>query len=200
MSVDDLPSRKVNPGPGGQGRSHYVVGARGIKIIEELSGRGCHLTTIARALRMSKDAFQACRARQPEVEEAYQRGLAIEHDALTGNLRKLADECNVVANLFLLKTRHGYREGEPLEVNVSVNAGGVLVVPADMTVEEYLARKAAAGELDPMPPMRDVTPAPRSFTPEPIEHLPEAPVPGSRPVPSGTTIAPFPGPRTRRGD
>ncbi len=81
----------------------------------------------------------------------------------------------------------------------------MLVVPAEMTVEEYIAQKAAAGELDPMPPMRDVTPAPRNFLPEPLEHLPEAPVPGSRepaprPVPSGTTIAPFPGPRTRRGD
>jgi len=194
MSVDDLPSRKVNPGPGGSGRSHYVVGARGIKIIEELAGRGCHLTTIARALRMSVDAFKACRARQPEVEEAYQRGLGTEHDALVSNLRTAADTGNVVANIFLLKARHAYREGEPLEVNVSVNAGGVLVVPADMTVEEYLAQKAAAGEIDPMPPMRDVTP--RNVMPEPIEHLPEAPLPSSRPepdpaprrTPSGTRI------------
>ena len=193
MSVDDLPSRKVNPGPGGQGRSHYVVGARGIKIIEELAGRGCHLTTIARALRMSVDAFKACRARQPEVEEAYQRGLGTEHDALVSNLRTAADTGNVVANIFLLKARHAYREGEPLEVNVSVNAGGVLVVPADMTVEEYLRRKAEAGEIDPMP-MRDVTP--RNVMPEPIEHLPESPMPGTRPepdpaprrTPSGTRI------------
>ena len=200
MSVDDLPSRKVNPGPGGSGRSHYVVGVRGIKIIEELSARGCHQTTIAKALRMSVDSFKACRARQPEVEEAYQRGLGTEHDALVSNLRAAANEGNVVANIFLLKARHAYREGEPLEVNVSVNAGGVLVVPADMTVEEYLAMKAAAGEIDPMPPMRDVTPAPRSFIPEPIEHMPEAPIPGSRPSPSGTTIAPFPGLRGERGD
>ena len=198
MSVDDLPSRKVNPGPGGQGRSHYVVGARGVKIIEELAGRGCHLSTIARALRMSVDAFKACRARQPEVEEAYQRGLGTEHDALVSNLRTAANAGNVVANLFLLKTRHGYREGEPLEVNVSVNTGGVLVVPADMTVEEYIARKAAAGEIDPMPPMRDVTP--RNVMPEPIEHLPEAPIPGSRPAPTGTTIAPFPASRITRGE
>ena len=199
MSVD-LPSCKVNPGPGGQGRSHFVVGARGIKIIEELSARGCHLTTIARALRMSKDALQACRQRQPEVEEAYQRGLATEHDALVSNLRTAANEGNVVANLFLLKARHGYREGVPLEINTTVNMGGVLVVPAEMTVEEYLAMKAAAGEIDPMPPMRDVTPAPRSFIPEPIEHLPEAPIPGSRPSPSGTTIAPFPTSRVSRGE
>lgn len=194
MPVDDLPSRKVSPGPGGQGRSHYVVGARGIKIIEELAGRGCHLTTIARALRMSVDAFKACRARQPEVEEAYQRGLGTEHDALVSNLRAAANEGNVVANIFLLKARHAYREGEPLEVNTTINMGGVLVVPADMTVEDYIARKAAAGELDPMPPMRDVTP--RNAMPEPIEHLPEAPIPSSRPeadpaprrTPSGTRI------------
>ncbi|SNR59891.1 hypothetical protein EYF88_13885 [Paracoccus sediminis] len=187
MSVDDLPSRKVS---GKVGRPHYVVGARGIKIIEELSARGCHLTTIAKALRMSVDAFKACRARQPEVEEAYQRGLGTEHDALVSNLRLAANAGNVVANIFLLKARHAYREGEPLEVNVSVNAGGVLVVPADMTVEEYLARKAEAGEIDPMPPMRDVTPAPRSLIPEPIEHLPEAPMPDPAPrrTPSGTRV------------
>ena len=202
MSSDDLPSRKVNPGPGGQGRSHYVVGARGIKIIEELSARGCHLTTIARALRMSKDALQACRARQPEVEEAYQRGLATEHDALVSNLRTAANEGNVVANLFLLKARHGYREGVPLEINTTVNMGGVLVVPAEMTVEEYLARKQAEGMLDVTPPHRNQVPAPvgQYIMPEPIEHMPEAPVPGSRPTPMGTPIAPFRSSRMTRGE
>jgi hypothetical protein len=202
MSVDDLPSRKVNPGPGGVGRSHFVVGARGIKIIEELAGRGCHLTTIARALRMSIDAFKACRARQPEVEEAYQRGLATEHDALVSNLRTAANEGNVVANLFLLKARHGYREGVPLEINTTVNMGGVLVVPADMTVEEYLARKQAEGMIDVTPPQRNHPPATagQNIMPEPIEHLPEAPIPGSRPPASGTVIAPFPGSRSLWGE
>jgi len=45
-----------------------------------------------------------------------------------------------------------------------------------------------------MPPMRDVTP--RNVMPEPIEHLPEAPMPGTRTepdpaprrTPSGTRI------------
>ena len=202
MPSDDLPSRKVNPGPGGSGRSHFVVGARGIKIIEELSARGCHLTTIARALRMSKDALQACRARQLEVEEAYQRGLATEHDALVSNLRSAANEGNVVANLFLLKARHGYREGVPLEINTTVNMGGVLVVPAEMTVEEYLARNQAEVMIDVTPPHRNHPPAPvgQNIMPEPIELLPEAPIPGSRPTPSGTVIAPFPGPRGPWGE
>lgn len=187
MSTDDLPVRLTGPGRGGQGRSSFKVGAKGLKIIEELTGRGCSLTTVARVLRMSRDTLREVRMRQPEVEEAYQRGLAIEHDALTSNLRTLADSGNVVANLFLLKSRHGYREGEPLEVNVAVNAG-VLVVPAEMTVEEYLARKAEAGEIE---PMRDVTPPPRNLMPNPIEHLPEAPVPSPEPArrtPSGTRV------------
>ncbi len=188
MPTDDLPVRLTGPGKGGQGRSSFKVGAKGLKIIEDLTGRGCSLTTIAKVLRMSRDTLREVRMRQPEAEEAYQRGLATEHDALTSNLRRLADDGNVVANLFLLKARHGYREGEPLEVNVAVNTGGVLVVPADMTVEEYLARKQEAGEIE---PMRDVTPRPRNLMPEPIEHLPEAPVPSPEPTrrtPTGTRI------------
>ncbi len=202
MPTDDTPAVYTTPrGPGSRnGRPHYVIGAKGLKIIEELSARGCHLTTIAKALRMSVDAFKACRARQPEVEEAYQRGWGTEHDALVSNLRAAADTGNVVADIFLLKARHAYREGEPLEVNVSVNAGGVLVVPADMTVEEYLARKAEAGEIDPMP-IRDVTPGRHYTPPEAIEHLPEAPIPGTRPEEAAPAPRRTPsGTRLERGD
>lgn len=80
----------------------------------------------------------------------------------------------------------------------AVDLGGVLVVPADMSVEDYIARKTAAGEIDTSPPMpmRDVTPAPRSLMPEPIEHLPEAPIPGSEPAPRRTPS----GTRLERGD
>ena len=178
--LDNLPARRVvNPV---NGKSAFKVGTRGLRIVEELSARGCSTVTIAKALRMSRDAFLACRRRQPEVEEAMERGRAVEHDALVSNLRTLADGGNVVANLFLLKTRHGYREGEPPEVNLTVHTGGVLVVPARQTVEEYLEAKRAAGEIDPEPPMRDVTPGLRHYTPpEPIEYMAEAPTPSSRP-------------------
>ena len=193
MPTDDLPVRLTGPGKGGQGRSSFKVGAKGLKIIEDLTGRGCSLTTIAKVLRMSRDTLREVRMRQPEVEEAYQRGLATEHDALTSNLRRLADEGNVVANLFLLKARHGYREGESLEVNVAVNTGGVLVVPADISVEDYIRQKQEAGEIE---PMRDVTPRPRSLMPEPIEHPPEAPMPQPEPAPRRTPS----GTRVTRGD
>lgn len=139
----DLPARLVPPGPGDLGRSHWHVTELGLAVVEELAGRGCHVATIARALGMSKDAFKSCRDRQPEVDDAYHRGLAREHDQLVSNLRTAADDGNIVANIFLLKARHQYREGEALEanLNLSVNSGGVLVVPQRQSVEEFLAEQ-----------------------------------------------------------
>jgi hypothetical protein len=106
-----------------------------------------------------------------------------------------------VASIFLLRARHGYQSNEGVDVHV--HTGGVLVVPAEMTVEQYLEMKRAEGD------MIDVTPSARpALYPGhapladlgPVVHDP-APEPApSRPVPSGTTIAPFPGPRATRGD
>lgn len=168
---DNLPARLVPPEPGETGRSHWRVTPLGIALVEELAGRGCHVSTIARALGMSKDAFRSCRDRQPEVDDAYHAGLAREHDALVGNLRNLADEGNVVANIFLLKARHQYREGEALEanLNVSLNTGGVLVVPPKMSVAEFLEERRRAGEL-PLGPRPDaVERIPGQREPETIE-------------------------------
>lgn len=154
--LDTLPAARVVDD---RGKSLYRVGARGLKVVEELAARGCNITTIARALRMSRDSFIAVRRRQPEVEEAYIRGLAVEHDKLVSNLRTMADEGNLVANIFLLKSRHAYREGEPMEVNVNVKTGGVLVVPEKLSVAEYIEQKRREGELEGPGEMIDVTPA-----------------------------------------
>ena len=150
MSEEKLPARLVPPEPGAGGRSHWRVTELGLALVEELAGRGVHVATIARALGMSKDAFRSCRDRQPEVDDAYHAGLAREHDALVGNLREAADEGNIVANIFLLKARHQYREGEALEANLSlsVNTGGVLVVPNKMTMEEFLEAQRETGTYD----------------------------------------------------
>ena len=42
--------------------------------------------------------------------------------------------------MFLLKARHGYREGQQFEsnVNLSIDTGGVLMVPNKMAMEEFL--------------------------------------------------------------
>lgn len=136
--MTELPARLVNPDPGSGGRSHWEVTPLGLQMVEELAARGCHVATIARALGMHVATFRQVRKRDAEVDEAYQRGLAREHDVLVGNLRTLADQGNVIANLFLLKARHGYREGEPPEFHVSVDSGGVILVPQKQNMADFL--------------------------------------------------------------
>lgn len=133
---------------GEAGRSHCRLTPLGIALLQELTGRSCQVSTIARARGMSKDALASCRDRQPEVDDVCHAGPAREHDALVTNLRIAADACNIVANIFLLKARHQYREGEAFEtiLNVSLNTGGVLVVLHKMTMAEFLEERPWAGE------------------------------------------------------
>ena len=198
MPTDETPATYTVPRKAGQGRPHIVIGAKGLKIVEAMAAKGCLLETIAKALRMSHDTLEACRRRQPEVALALDRGRGVLHDELVSILVQQARAGQFVPAMFLLKTRFGYKEGVHVDMNVDLS--GVLVVPAEMTVEQYLAMKAAEGN------MVDVTPAPALYPghaplpPQSIDHQPEEPAP--RPIPTGTTIAAFPGPRTRviRGD
>ncbi|MBC7285693.1 hypothetical protein [Hoeflea sp.] len=132
----DAVARRVSDGtPGGPA---YRVGKRGLKMIEELAARGVAEATMAKALRMGKDAFRAAKRRDPAVQEAIDRGRAVEHDKLVGILHGLAMAGQYVPAMFLLKSRHGYREGEQVGVNVNIDTGGVLVVPQRQSVEDFL--------------------------------------------------------------
>lgn len=127
----DAPSRRV--ATVGGGAPSYRIGRKGLRIIEELSARGVAEATIAKALRMGKDAFRA-----------------VEHDRLVGVLREQAMAGQYVPAIFLLKARHGYREGDSFEanVNVNVNTGGVVVLPNRQSMEEFLLEHREAGTPD----------------------------------------------------
>lgn len=201
MKRPDLPSRRV---VNALGKSEIVVTPTGLALVEQLAERGCSVVTIAKALGVDKETFRNIRSRDPAVEQAFDEGRAREHDRLVQNLNTAASGGNVVASIFLLRARHGYQSGEGIDVNVNVNTGGVLVVPAEMTVEQYLEMKRAEGD------MVDVTPLPAPSlypghaplpVPVPVPEAEPAPEPAtSRPGPSGTTLAPFPSARSGRGD
>ena len=191
MKRPELPSRRI---VNALGKSEIVVTPTGLGIVEELAAKGCSVVTIAKALGVDKETFRHIRGRDPAVEEAFEAGRAKEHDRLVSNLNTAAASGNVVASIFLLRARHGYQSAEGIDVNVNVNTGGVLVVPADISVEDYLARVAERE-------MVDVTPATPSLYPGHAPALPDpAPLEPPRRAPSGTVIAPFPGPRNTRGD
>lgn len=87
-----------------------TINAPGLDAIITMARGGHPLTAIAAALGMSTRVLRECRKRQPEVEEAIAVGLGgLEHE-LVHSLLSAARKGNVAAAMFLLKTRHGYRE------------------------------------------------------------------------------------------
>jgi len=67
---------------------------------------------------------------------AWEEGRGAEHSALVGVLYKAAvDKGNIVAAMFLLKARHGYVEGAPVESGNRVNI--VFQLPAPLSPEQY---------------------------------------------------------------
>jgi hypothetical protein len=122
------PTGKPTGRPKGVGAS--FVTADQLPLIEEMAARGCNEITIARAcgIRCNK-AWQKAREAQPEVADALASGRAVEHDMLVSKLHTLAMGGNAIAAMFLLKCRHGYREGEAQaapQLNVTISLPGAM--------------------------------------------------------------------------
>jgi hypothetical protein len=76
----------------------------------------------------------------PELKEAFAEGREIERSALHGKLFEAAMNGAVVPALFLLKSRHGYREGEQEgqanRVSVTFNIPGALPLESYVIEDE----------------------------------------------------------------
>lgn len=121
--------------PAGRTKLRVAAVPDGYRIIEELASRGCSEVTIARALGMSQDTWRREKSEDPKAVEALERGRAVEHDSLVGKLYESAMKGNVVAALFLLKARHGYREGHTIEHQQNVRV--TLELPAALDPNTY---------------------------------------------------------------
>lgn len=118
------------------------VGERGLRLIEEMAAKGCHKATVAKALRMAVRTLRECRKRQPEVEEAFQRGEAELHDSLFEVLheeaRSATGQKRVTAAIFLLKSRFGYRDQGSVEDDGRSAVAVNINLPASMSLDEFL--------------------------------------------------------------
>jgi hypothetical protein len=88
---------------------------------------------IARRLGMDPKTFRALMERDPELKAAYEDGIEAEHQMLVNALKSQMLTSPVPA-IFLLKTRHGYREGDQTElgnrVSVTFNLPGAMTLDA----------------------------------------------------------------------
>jgi len=84
---------------------------------------------------MSVDTWRRVKEEDLRTLEALEQGRAIEHDALVGKLFEMAMGGNVVAGLFLLKARHGYREGHTVEYQHNVRL--TVELPTALSPDKY---------------------------------------------------------------
>jgi hypothetical protein len=82
----------------------------GYKLIRVLAANGAREQDIAQALRMNLRTWMRIKAEDEKALAAWEAGRAVEHEALRGVLFDKAIAGNIAAAMFLLKTRHNYRE------------------------------------------------------------------------------------------
>ncbi len=98
---------------------------------------------IARAFNTSQDTLRRWIEDDPALQEALELGREVERMEIDSVLKRAAKKGNIVAAMFLLKTRHGYREGDQSETANKVSINFTLpaaLKPEQFTVIEHEAR------------------------------------------------------------
>ena len=113
--------------------------------ITDLASRGFSERDIARSLGVSAGTWTRIKDENPEAQDALDEGRSVEHLALYGKLYEKAMAGDIVALLFLLKCRHGYRE--TLDITQTNAVQIVFQIPAALAPDEYakLITKAPHG-------------------------------------------------------
>jgi hypothetical protein len=104
--------------------------------VEMLAADGFSMRGVAAGFGISADTLRRWLDEHPELQEAFDRGRERERQTLHNTLYRAATEKgNMTAAMFLLKARHGYREGDQTaEANrVSIN----FTLPAAMPMEAF---------------------------------------------------------------
>lgn len=102
--------------------------------IETLAAKGAAIIGIASALHVSRETLNRWMDEDEGLRAALDRGRERERVSLHNALYRAAMKGNVVASIFLLKARHGYREGDVEQANrVSIT----FALPGAMSMEEF---------------------------------------------------------------
>ena len=104
--------------------------------VRELASEGHSTVGIAERFNVSVDTFNRWTDEDPELKFALAKGRERERFTLHNSLYLAATEGgNASAAMFLLKSRHGYREGDQTEQGNRVNI--VFQLPGAMPLEQF---------------------------------------------------------------
>lgn len=105
------------------------------KRIEVLAAGGFGLLGVARAFGTTRETLHRWFDEDPMLKESFERGRELERQVLHNLLVKQAKKGNVVAAFFLLKTRHGYREGDQTDSGNRLQI--TFSLPGAMSMEDF---------------------------------------------------------------
>ena len=125
------------PAPRKIGRPPKLPPAGAAERIRALSAEGHSTVGIAQQLGVGRKTLDKWRAEFPDLDEAYRDGVERERHELHSGLVAKAKAGNIVAAMFLLKARHGYREGDQSDQAGRVSV--TIALPGAMTLQQFTA-------------------------------------------------------------
>jgi hypothetical protein len=116
-------------------RAKKLLPRNGLETIRDLASRGYSEKDIARALGMSATTWTRIKNDTSAAQDALDDGRSVEHQKLYSKLMEKAMAGDIVAILFALKCRHGYRE--TLDVTQSNQVSIVFQLPGALKPDQY---------------------------------------------------------------
>ncbi|WP_324742079.1 hypothetical protein U8326_02230 [Tsuneonella sp. CC-YZS046] len=138
MTLPTIPKPRTRRGP-----APKQPPANAADLIRDLAADGWAILGIAKRLGTSKDTFARWLDQNPDLQEAFDAGRENERYALHNMLyRQAMEHGNATAAMFLLKARHGYREGDQSQTGGRVNV--TIALPGAMTLQQFTSIGAKA--------------------------------------------------------
>lgn len=129
-------AKKGRPRPLGSGRKQKQPPPSAAVTIRAMAADGFSIVGIAAKLKTSKDTFGRWLDEDEALREAFDQGREKERHALHNMLyRQAMEKGNSTAAMFLLKARHGYREGDQGDTGNKVSI--VFQLPGAMQMQEF---------------------------------------------------------------
>ena len=115
--------------------------------IRALASDGFSVIGVAHGMGVSKDTLGRWMESEPGLQEAFDQGRENERRTLHNKLYRLAmEKDNAPAAMFLLKARHGYREGDQSDQAGRVNV--TIALPGAMTLQQFTSLPKKAKKKD----------------------------------------------------
>lgn len=118
------------------GRKAIAPPADAVELVRALAADGFSVVGVAQRMGVCKDTFSRWLDENPALKDAFEEGRENERWALHNLLyRQAMEQGNATAAMFLLESRHGYKEGDQTTQGNRVNV--TIALPGAMTLQQF---------------------------------------------------------------